>query len=218
MLAYLPTDGVTFEAVKEQLIILGHDIPDHVIRSFLKDGSTQPAGQVTDKGASAAQHDGRRNIEHQSTGSNQHYTSGNATDVCVRISISNQEGAEGSLDQKIAEAQRQPDRADSSKTTCVFASLTPRMSDVDTMPVSKEPEEPVPRTPSGSPHWPGAPASDLSQEHEAGVTQDHNQTQGTASAFENDSLPRMNTTFRNLDLKEVRTSKARLMFAARSHA
>ena len=52
MQAYLPTDGVTFEAVKEQLALLGHDIPDHVIRTFLKDGSTKIKGEPSDQGLS----------------------------------------------------------------------------------------------------------------------------------------------------------------------
>ncbi len=52
MQAYLATDGVTFEAVKEQLILLGHDIPDHVIRSFLKDGSTKGMEEAADLGQS----------------------------------------------------------------------------------------------------------------------------------------------------------------------
>jgi hypothetical protein len=32
-------EGVTFEAVKDQLVLLGQDIPDDVIRAFLRDGS-----------------------------------------------------------------------------------------------------------------------------------------------------------------------------------
>lgn len=52
MQAYVPTDGVTFEAVKEQLILLGHDIPDSVIRAFLNDGGMQPAGRASDLSAS----------------------------------------------------------------------------------------------------------------------------------------------------------------------
>ena len=60
MQAYLPTDGVTFKAVKEQLLLLGHDIPDHVIRSFLKDGSTKATGNTYDQGLSEGgeEHDG----------------------------------------------------------------------------------------------------------------------------------------------------------------
>lgn len=44
MTSDLPLEGVTFEAVKEQLELLGHDIPDDVIRAFLKDGSTLTSG------------------------------------------------------------------------------------------------------------------------------------------------------------------------------
>ena len=34
--------GVTFEAVKEQLMLLGHSIPDEVIASFLAEGTLLP--------------------------------------------------------------------------------------------------------------------------------------------------------------------------------
>ncbi|BDA51175.1 hypothetical protein COCOBI_18-0510 [Coccomyxa sp. Obi] len=202
MQAYLPTDGVSFEAVKEQLILLGHDIPDHVIRTFLKDGSTQPAEEVAKLGTSAAQQDARGNNAYQTTDAIQRVTSGNASDVCLRISVSKQDGAEGSLDQRNVDAQRQPDIADCPDTICAIASLPPRLSDVDSMPVSKDREEPLPGTPSGSPHWPGAPASDLSQEHEGGVTGDHTETEDTAVNFDIDSFARMSTAFSNLGLHE----------------
>lgn len=208
MQAYLPTDGVSFDAVKAQLILLGHDIPDHVVRTFLKDGSTQLAEQVADLGTRPEEQDETWSVNYQSSRL-QRKPSVNGSDTSLRRSTSNQDGAQGSLDQRNPDAQRKPSSADSSYTIRAIPSLTPGRSDVDTLPVSKDLEEPLPGTPSGSPHWPGAPASDLSlsQEHEAGVTQDNTQTEGSASAFDNDSFPRMSASFMDLGLKEVRAYK-----------
>ena len=35
---HVPTLGVSVDAVKEQLLLLGHTIPDHVIKAFLDNG------------------------------------------------------------------------------------------------------------------------------------------------------------------------------------
>ncbi len=35
---HVPTLGVSVEAVKAQLLLLGHTIPDHVIKAFLDNG------------------------------------------------------------------------------------------------------------------------------------------------------------------------------------
>lgn len=35
---HVPTLGVSVEAVREQLLLLGHTIPDHVIKAFLDNG------------------------------------------------------------------------------------------------------------------------------------------------------------------------------------
>ena len=41
--------GVSFAAVKEQLLLLGHDLPDHVILAYLDEGSAAgPPGPQTD--------------------------------------------------------------------------------------------------------------------------------------------------------------------------
>lgn len=176
MQAYLPTDGVTFKAVKEQLLLLGHDIPDHVIRSFLKDGSTEATGNTSDQGLSEGgeEHDG---VSFPSFDDVSLYESNDRVNAqSMGISVESQSWAAGSIDHWDAAPASEPDVFDSLGTSYQSGPVASQQSPSHSGAVFKKSGQPgASCVTSDNLQRNGAAASDSGQDR-AGTQQGDDQT------------------------------------------